>query len=124
VSPGFDPCLSLPNSARSLCSTKGLGSGGLGFEDWDQSFCSGGVFRGSSVCVCGGLFTDRATEANNSAEEMFGSRDWKRLARLCRVSECRNRQTVAKAVRGFVRTSLPFDDITIFAVCRLEPSMP
>ncbi|HEX2335589.1 MAG TPA: SpoIIE family protein phosphatase [Hyphomicrobiaceae bacterium] len=62
------------------------------------------------------VFTDGVTEANNSAEEMFGSRDWKpSCAGAGRRSE-EIVKTVAEAVHGFVGAALPFDDITMLAV--------
>jgi sigma-B regulation protein RsbU (phosphoserine phosphatase) len=67
------------------------------------------------------VFTDGVTEANNSTEEMFGET---RLEAVLRASGgCRSAElvkSVAEAVRGFVGDALPFDDITMLAIRRLE----
>jgi sigma-B regulation protein RsbU (phosphoserine phosphatase) len=63
------------------------------------------------------------TEANNTAEEMFGESRLEAVLRAC--GECRSAEivkSVAEAVRGFVGPALPFDDITMLAVRRLEPA--
>jgi sigma-B regulation protein RsbU (phosphoserine phosphatase) len=69
------------------------------------------------------VFTDGVTEANNTAEEMFGElrlEDVLRARRGCRSAEIVT--SVAAAVRGFVGAALLFDDITQLAVRRLEPA--
>jgi phosphoserine phosphatase RsbU/P len=58
------------------------------------------------------VFTDGVTEANNTAEEMFGEvrlEDVRRARRGCRSAEIVT--SVAAAVRGFVGAALLFDDI-------------
>jgi hypothetical protein len=67
------------------------------------------------------VFTDGGTEANNATEEMFGET---RLEAVLRGrGDCRSAdiiKSVAEAVRGFVGTAVPFDDITMLALRRLQ----
>jgi sigma-B regulation protein RsbU (phosphoserine phosphatase) len=69
------------------------------------------------------LFTDGVTEANNAAEELFGELRLEAVLRSA-VGSASSAivSSVAEAVRGFVETALPFDDITMLAVRRLDPS--
>jgi phosphoserine phosphatase RsbU/P len=69
------------------------------------------------------VFTDGVTEANNPSEEMFGEPRLEAVLLACggyRSAEIV--KSVAEAVRGFVGAALPFDDITMLAVRRLEPA--
>jgi phosphoserine phosphatase RsbU/P len=69
------------------------------------------------------VFTDGVTEANNPSEEMFGEPRLESVLLACggyRSAEIV--KSVAEAVRGFVGAALPFDDITMLAVRRLEPA--
>ena len=67
------------------------------------------------------VFTDGVTEANNATEEMFGETRLEAVLRGC--GGCRSAdiiKSVAEAVRGFVGTAVPFDDITMLALRRLQ----
>jgi sigma-B regulation protein RsbU (phosphoserine phosphatase) len=67
------------------------------------------------------VFTDGVTEANNAAEELFGE---PRLEAVLRgaVGSASSAvvKSVSEAVCGFVDAALPFDDITMLAVRRLD----
>jgi sigma-B regulation protein RsbU (phosphoserine phosphatase) len=69
------------------------------------------------------LFTDGVTEASNAIDELFGEA---RLEAALRGAADRASakiiSSVAEAVKGFVGTALPSDDITMIAVRRLDPS--
>ena len=69
------------------------------------------------------LFTDGVTEANNAADELFSE---ERLEDILRASAGRPSVEVvggvAQAVKNFVGTASPSDDITMMAVRRLDPS--
>jgi sigma-B regulation protein RsbU (phosphoserine phosphatase) len=69
------------------------------------------------------LFTDGVTEASNAIDELFGEA---RLEAVLRGAAGRPSaeivSSVAEAVKNFVGTALPSDDITMIAVRRLDPS--
>jgi sigma-B regulation protein RsbU (phosphoserine phosphatase) len=69
------------------------------------------------------LFTDGVTEASNAIDELFGEA---RLEAALRGAADRASakivSSVAEAVKSFVGTALPSDDITMIAVRRLDPS--
>jgi phosphoserine phosphatase RsbU/P len=69
------------------------------------------------------LFTDGITEASNAIDELFGEA---RLEAVLRGGAGRASAeivgSVAEAVKSFVGTALPSDDITMIAVRRLDPS--
>jgi sigma-B regulation protein RsbU (phosphoserine phosphatase) len=66
------------------------------------------------------LFTDGVTEANNTAEELFGEPRLEAALRAAAASgSAEIVKSVAQAVRGFVGNALPFDDITMVAIRRL-----
>jgi phosphoserine phosphatase RsbU/P len=69
------------------------------------------------------LFTDGVTEASNAVDELFGEA---RLEAALRGAADRASakiiSSVAEAVKSFVGTALPSDDITMIAVRRLDPS--
>jgi phosphoserine phosphatase RsbU/P len=69
------------------------------------------------------LFTDGVTEANNADDEMFGE---ERLEAVLRTAAGRSSQEVVQAVsaavRAFVGSAQPSDDITMMAVRRLDPA--
>jgi len=69
------------------------------------------------------LFTDGITEASNAIDELFGEA---RLEAVLRGGAGRASaeivSSVAEAVKSFVGTALPSDDITMIAVRRLDPS--
>src|SRR5215470_8055668 len=68
------------------------------------------------------IFTDGVTEANNSAEEMFGEARLEAVLRdAAGAASAEVVRSVTGAVRGFVGNALPFDDITMLAVRRLDP---
>jgi sigma-B regulation protein RsbU (phosphoserine phosphatase) len=67
------------------------------------------------------VFTDGVTEANNSVEEMFGETRLEAVLRAAAgAPSAEIVKSVAEAVRGFVGTALPFDDITMLAIRRLD----
>jgi sigma-B regulation protein RsbU (phosphoserine phosphatase) len=67
------------------------------------------------------LYTDGVTEANNAADELFAEA---RLEAVLRGAAGRSSagivKAVAEAVRGFVGSALPSDDITMMAVRRID----
>jgi sigma-B regulation protein RsbU (phosphoserine phosphatase) len=66
------------------------------------------------------VFTDGVTEANNPAEELFGERRLEAVLHVAAAAPSAEIVTaVAEAVRGFVSSALPFDDITMLAIRRL-----
>jgi phosphoserine phosphatase RsbU/P len=69
------------------------------------------------------LFTDGVTEANNAADELFAEA---RLEAVLRETAGRASaavvQHVLTAVRAFVGSAQPSDDITMMAVRRLDPA--
>ena len=69
------------------------------------------------------LFTDGITEASNAIDELFGEA---RLEAVLRGGAGRPSaeivSSVTEAVKSFVGTALPSDDITMIAVRRLDPS--
>lgn len=69
------------------------------------------------------LFTDGVTEASNAVDELFGEG---RLEAALRGAADRASakiiSSVAEAVKSFVGTALPSDDITMIAVRMLDPS--
>jgi sigma-B regulation protein RsbU (phosphoserine phosphatase) len=69
------------------------------------------------------LFTDGVTEAANSQGDLFMEQ---RLEAVLRTTAGRSSteivKSVAEAVRGFVGTALPSDDIAMLALRRLDPS--
>ena len=68
------------------------------------------------------VFTDGVTEANNASEEMFGEPRLEAILRDAAGSASAEVvKSVTGAVRGFVGTALPSDDITMLAVRRLGP---
>jgi serine phosphatase RsbU (regulator of sigma subunit) len=70
------------------------------------------------------VFTDGVTEAANSEGELFA--EARLEAVLGAEAACSSAAEIVKAVgdavRGFVGTALPSDDITMLAVRRLDPS--
>ena len=67
------------------------------------------------------VFTDGVTEANNATEEMFGETRLEGVLRAAAgAPSAAIVKSVAEAVRGFVGTTLPFDDITMLALRRLD----
>ncbi|MFL5044086.1 MAG: PP2C family protein-serine/threonine phosphatase [Xanthobacteraceae bacterium] len=69
------------------------------------------------------VFTDGVTEANNITEELFSEARLEAVLRAAAgFSACDIVKAVGEAVRGFVGAALPFDDITMMAVRRLDPS--
>lgn len=67
------------------------------------------------------VFTDGVTEANNATEEMFGETRLEGVLRAAAgAPSAAIVKSVAEAVRGFVGTALPFDDITMLALRRLD----
>ena len=67
------------------------------------------------------VFTDGVTEANNATEEMFGETRLEGVLRAAAgAPSAEIVKSVAEAVRGFVGTALPFDDITMLALRRLD----
>jgi len=66
------------------------------------------------------VFTDGVTEANNTAEELFGEPRLEAVLHGAASSASAEIvKSVAEAVRGFVGNALPFDDITMLAIRRL-----
>jgi phosphoserine phosphatase RsbU/P len=66
------------------------------------------------------VFTDGVTEANNTAEELFGEPRLEAALRAAAASgSAEIVKSVAEAVRGFVGNALPFDDITMLVIRRL-----
>jgi phosphoserine phosphatase RsbU/P len=66
-------------------------------------------------------FTDGVTEANNSAEEMFGETRLEAVLRAAAdAPSAEVVKSVAEALRSFVGNALPFDDITMLAIRRLD----
>jgi serine phosphatase RsbU (regulator of sigma subunit) len=62
------------------------------------------------------------TEANNFAEEMFGETRLESVLRAAGASRSAEIvKSVAATVRGFVVNAVPFDDITMLAIHRLDP---
>ena len=69
------------------------------------------------------LFTDGVTEAANLADDLFSEQRLEAVLRDCAGrSSAEIVKSVAEAVRGFVGTALPSDDITMLAMRRLDPS--
>jgi sigma-B regulation protein RsbU (phosphoserine phosphatase) len=69
------------------------------------------------------VFTDGVTEANNATEELFSEARLEAVLRThAGASACDLVKSVGEAVRDFVGTALPFDDITMLAIRRLAPS--
>jgi phosphoserine phosphatase RsbU/P len=67
------------------------------------------------------LFTDGVTEANNVTEELFSEARLEAVLRAAAsFSACEIVKAVAEAVRDFVGAALPFDDITMMAIRRLD----
>jgi sigma-B regulation protein RsbU (phosphoserine phosphatase) len=67
------------------------------------------------------VFTDGVTEANNTTEEMFGETRLEAVLRAAAgAPSAEIVKSVAEAVRGFVGSALPFDDITMLAIRRLD----
>ena len=67
------------------------------------------------------VFTDGVTEANNTIEEMFGETRLETVLRAAGSPSAEVVKSVTDAVRGFVGTALPSDDITMLAIRRLGP---
>jgi len=67
------------------------------------------------------VFTDGVTEANNTMEEMFGETRLEAVLRAAGAPSAEVVKSVTDAVRGFVGTALPSDDITMLAIRRLSP---
>jgi phosphoserine phosphatase RsbU/P len=68
------------------------------------------------------VFTDGVTEANDAAEELFGEARLEAVLReAVTAPSAEIMKSVADAVRGFVGDALPFDDITMLAIRRLDP---
>jgi len=95
ASPGFDPCLKLVQlrqvveviNSRALAAAASASK--IGIKPSVPAVCFGAALSAPVEGIC--LYR-RGDRGQHSAEGMFGSRDWKRLARLCRVSECGDRQ--------------------------------
>src|SRR5262249_29891975 len=88
--------------------------------DADYATGRSSLAPGESIYV----FTDGVTEAANLEGELF---DEARLESVLRAaSGCTSAAAIVKsvgeAVRGFVGTALPSDDITMLTVRRLDPS--
>jgi phosphoserine phosphatase RsbU/P len=68
------------------------------------------------------VFTDGVTEANNAGQELFSEARLEAVLRAAAgFSACEIVNAVAETVRGFVGAALPFDDITMMAIRRLDP---
>ena len=71
------------------------------------------------------MFTDGVTEAANGEGELFA--EARLEAVLGRAAGCSSAAEIVKAVgeavRSFVGTALPSDDITMLAVRRLDPAV-
>jgi phosphoserine phosphatase RsbU/P len=66
------------------------------------------------------IFTDGVTEASNTSEEMFGEPRLEAVLRdAAGYASAEIIKSVSGAVRGFVGTALPSDDITMLAIRRL-----
>jgi phosphoserine phosphatase RsbU/P len=84
------------------------------------------VYASGQLCLAPGggiyVFTDGVTEANNFAEEMFGETRLESVLRAAGGSRSAEIvKSVAATVRGFVGNAVPFDDITMLAIHRLDP---
>jgi sigma-B regulation protein RsbU (phosphoserine phosphatase) len=84
------------------------------------------VYASGRLCLAPGggiyVFTDGVTEANNFAEEMFGETRLESVLRAAGGSRSAEIvKSVAATVRGFVVNAVPFDDITMLAIHRLDP---
>jgi sigma-B regulation protein RsbU (phosphoserine phosphatase) len=85
----------------------------------DAVYSSGQLFLAPGEGIY--VFTDGVTEANNSAEDMFGETRLEAVLRACGGSRSAEIvKSVAAAVRGFVGDALPFDDITMLAIRRVD----
>ena len=72
---------------------------------------------------CVYLFTDGVTEAADPHDELFSEQRLEAVLRAdAGVSAADIVKSVAQAVRDFVGTALPSDDITMLAVRRLAPA--
>jgi len=69
------------------------------------------------------VFTDGVTEANDAGEQLFSEDRLEAVLRAAAGSSAREIvNAVGQAVRDFVGAALPFDDITMMAVRRLDSS--
>jgi sigma-B regulation protein RsbU (phosphoserine phosphatase) len=69
------------------------------------------------------LFTDGVTEANNAAEELYGEHRLEEVLRgVAGAPSAEIIKTVTAEVGGFVGQALPFDDITMLSMRRLDRS--
>jgi sigma-B regulation protein RsbU (phosphoserine phosphatase) len=70
------------------------------------------------------VFTDGVTEAANGDGEFFAEARLEAVLRAGCSTAAEIVKSVGEAVRGFVGTALPSDDITMLVVRRLDSSMP
>ena len=70
------------------------------------------------------VFTDGVTEAANPQGDMFGE---DRLQAVLQGAVGRGSAEIVKsvtaAIRRFIGPALPSDDVTMLAICRLDPSV-
>ena len=87
----------------------------------DAVYATGRLSLAPGDCVY--LFTDGVTEAADPRDELFSEQRLEAVLRAgAGVSAADIVKSVAQAVRDFVGTALPSDDITMLAVRRLDPA--
>jgi phosphoserine phosphatase RsbU/P len=87
----------------------------------DAVYATGRLSLAPGDCVY--LFTDGVTEAADPHDELFSEQRLESVLRAgAGVSAADIVKSVAEAVRDFVGTALPSDDITMLAVRRLAPA--
>jgi sigma-B regulation protein RsbU (phosphoserine phosphatase) len=87
----------------------------------DAVYATGRLSLAPGDCVY--LFTDGVTEAADPQENLFSEQRLEAvLGAGAGFSTADIVKSVAEAVRSFVGTALPSDDITMLAVRRLDPA--
>jgi sigma-B regulation protein RsbU (phosphoserine phosphatase) len=87
----------------------------------DAAYATGRLSLAPGDCVY--LFTDGVTEAADPRDELFSEQRLEAVLRAgAGLSAADIVKSVAQAVRDFVGTALPSDDITMLAVRRLAPA--
>jgi phosphoserine phosphatase RsbU/P len=87
----------------------------------DALYATGRLSLAPGDCVY--LFTDGVTEAANAQDDLFSEQRLEAVLRAgAGFSTADIVKSVAEAIRDFVGTALPSDDITMLAVRRLDPA--